>query len=181
MVLIKWSIMSILIHYKPWAEAIIWVTSGTVAAVFNKSLSLFHRKRSPDTRSPHSHIPGKQQQLQSSLIILHCFDLTVDSIVSPFWDEAIVTTLLSKCWSLGVFFLVRPDAMLISLIRLSSNKNKDSFSWGITAEWNCSLKDSGLVGEVFVYFYLFNIWHLSPDQASRIAAMVSFVWYLMTK
>ena len=51
---------------------------------------------------------------------------------SPLWDETIVTTLLSRGWSLGVLFLVRPDTMLISLIRLSSNRNTDSFSWSVT-------------------------------------------------
>lgn len=47
----------------------------------------------------------------------------------PFWDAAMVTTLGSRGCSLGVFFLVCPDTMLISLIRLSSSRKTDSFSW----------------------------------------------------
>lgn len=61
---------------------------------------------------------------------MFCFEFLNQS--PPFGDEVIVTTLLSKGWSLGVFFLVRPDTMSISLIRLSSNRNTDSFSWGAT-------------------------------------------------
>ncbi|TNN81259.1 hypothetical protein EYF80_008593 [Liparis tanakae] len=75
-------------------------------------------KSFPETKSPQSHIPEKQQETSHMHSLL--------------WDEAIVTTLLSKGWSLGVLFLVRPDIMLISLIRLSSNRNTDSFSWRAT-------------------------------------------------
>lgn len=128
---------SVQVIHIPWTAVIIWTTSGTAAAVFNKSLSLFHRKSFPETKSPQSHIPEKQQETS------HVFsELTGDmwlalslQLYSLLWDEAIVTTLLSKGWSLGVLFLVRPDIMLISLIRLSSNRNTDSFSWRVTQHW----------------------------------------------
>lgn len=56
---IYWCII-ILLLCKPWTAAIRWSTSGTAVAVFNKSLSLFHRNSSPETRSPQSHKPTKR-------------------------------------------------------------------------------------------------------------------------
>lgn len=62
-----------------------------------------------------------------------CFEVRVRVGVrvmlnTPLCDEAIVTTWLRNGWILGIFFLVRPDTKLISLIRLSSNRNTDSLS-----------------------------------------------------
>lgn len=98
----------------------------------------------------------------------------VYTFYSPLWDEAIVTTLLSKGWSLGVLFLVRPDTMLISLIRLSSNRNTDSFSWWGT--WH-----RFIFSWCWYWVTDWNAWLSSPSQANRSAAMVSFVWCWMTK
>lgn len=57
---------------------------------------------------------------------LNIYDRNV--LNTPLCDEAIVTTWLRNGWILGIFFLVRPDTMLISLMRLSSNRKTVSFS-----------------------------------------------------
>lgn len=106
-----------------------WWTAGTAETVFNKSLSLFHRNSSPETRRPTSHMPANSN-------IKHTCDVqrwrSITTQITnhlPFWDADMVSTLCSSGWSFGIFFLVRPETKCISLIRLSSNRKTPSFSW----------------------------------------------------
>lgn len=92
----------------------------------------------------------------------------VSKLNSPLWDEVIVTTLLSRGWSLGVLFLVRPDTMLISLIRLSSNRNTDSFSWSATRQpQSCTYDRNSKAwvsqAEIFILYCIFTF----PSQQNR--------------
>lgn len=148
----------------PWRTATSWSISGTAGAVFNRSLSLFQRNSSPETRSPQSHTPIKGysgQTIHSFGSHIKCkiniYDINVLS--SPLCDEAIVTTRLRNGWILGIFFLVRPDTMLISLIRLSSNRNTDSFSW--SASKSCHYDHTGETELVFLRIFTF------PSQQNR--------------
>lgn len=133
-----------------------WATSGTAEAFFRQSLSRFHRNSSPETSTPASHTPEEHINNNNKLtnwqhdgnnnipIIKHVAE---SSQTTPVWDAAIVTTLFSKGCSLGVFFLVRPVTILISLIRWSSNRKTDSFSWWTTATHAiCSISNVPIVG-----------------------------------
>lgn len=126
-------------------------------------------------------MPKKRQVMYSQhgqvLSALHW----VSKLNSPLWDEVIVTTLLSKGWSLGVLFLVRPDTMLISLIRLSSNRNTDSFSWSATRQsQSCFFMTRAAKLERHGLKCLFCTVQ-SPSQGNKTEATVSSVWCWMTK
>lgn len=167
----------------PWTAVISWNTSGTAAAFFNRSLSLFHRKISPEAKSPQSQIPGKGKARNTSCILVidrwHglCFeftDVTHRCGMKPLWPH---------CWAKhGVW---------------------ESSSWcDQTSCWfhwcACHLTgtqtpspgeghDTGprwfLSGMVKKRFGISGRSALlsSPSQASRTAAMVSSVWCWMTK